>query len=172
MSTRDQLAEAFKAIRKSGGVARMNFMCCSSCAWAELSTVLEKRGLDEDTATVVFWNQQADDAFVKESRGSRRWGYWTQPGNVGDLRHALYLQWQGDKDLIAKSLKDAGLAVSVPADDSRTFIIFSSVDEMARHFEEEATRLTQYSFELRTALEKEERKVKALERKLKKATAV
>lgn len=85
MTDRDKIKAAFRGLRREDGyVARVNFMCCSSCGWAEIG--LSKKGADR----CVFWNRQANDAF---------------DGN-GDLVDSLFLQWAGDGRLIARRLRE------------------------------------------------------------------
>lgn len=147
-TTREKLAAAFKQIRKEGGIARMNFMCCSSCAWYELA---EKYGEDE-TRTMVFWNQQSDDSFVG-----------------GSLQYALCLQWQGDKDLIAKALADHDLVAITPADSSTTFIVYESWKHAALELAEDMGRKTKWADSIYDELLETKQKLEKAERKLKRA---
>lgn len=85
---REALRAAFRALRAQGYKARMNFACCSSCGWAELS------GDDDQEVALVFWNRQADGAFDE----------------YGDLRDgSLHLQWSGDAGVILAALRTQGL---------------------------------------------------------------
>lgn len=160
-TTREKIAAAFRQIRKEGGVARMNFMCCSSCGWAELA---EKYGEDSDR-TMVFWNQQADDAFYTD-RG------WGSVGSLyaGDLKYGLCLQWQGDKEQIAKAFKDNDVVAITPADESRTFTVYNDWKQAALDMADEVERQTKWAGllyketdDLRKKLEKAERKLKRAE---------
>jgi hypothetical protein len=107
MSDRDVLREAFKELRKHGYTARMNFSCCQSCAWYELS----KAGKDEK---VVFWHNQDNQSFD-------RWG---------NLRCGLYLAWSGDQVEIARLLGsqflNTRLALEIPRDETKRFVVYEA----------------------------------------------
>ena len=78
------LSKAFRALRKEGYVAKQNFMCCQSCAWAELSE-------GEAEKAVFYHNQDYQDL----KRGDD-----------------LYLAWSGDGNLIAETLIKNGMTIS------------------------------------------------------------
>lgn len=88
---RDRVSAAFKAIRKQGYVARMNFSCCSSCGYYELSQIVKKRG----GAGFVFWSRQVEQ---------RAW-------RDGKLVDTLNLSWAGDASKLVTALREAGLDV-------------------------------------------------------------
>jgi hypothetical protein len=65
MKTREQIRKAFELLRKEGVIARMNFMCCSSCALAELASLGKP---------VVFFNKQDnEDLKILEEVNIRYW---------------------------------------------------------------------------------------------------
>jgi hypothetical protein len=118
----ERVAAAFRAVRKlrlEGRpklVARMNFMCCGSCAGAALA---EKHG---EGAHGIFYSTQAEDAFKPQDRWSRR--------NVsdGNLHRSLYISWTlSPVELIAvcHAFRDEGLVVVVPEGESRSIEIQS-----------------------------------------------
>lgn len=49
MVNKQNLKNFFRDLRKEGFFARMNFMCCNTCAWAEVP---------EDKENVVFYHNQ------------------------------------------------------------------------------------------------------------------
>lgn len=77
------LSKAFRALRKEGYTAKQNFMCCQSCAWAELS--------EKEAEKAVFYHNQ----------------------DYRDLKHHqdLYLAWAGDGNHIANTLRNFGMEV-------------------------------------------------------------
>lgn len=100
MTDRQMVREAFAELRRQGYTAKMNFSCCSSCAWYELS---EAGKADK----AVFFNRQSNDAF-------------DGPTLVRDL----YLQWDGDHKVIAKALRaQFGKRVVAPKDTATCFRI-------------------------------------------------
>ena len=52
MSKQKPLTLAFKELRKSGYLAKQNFCCCQSCAWAgngkEIVEILNKYGIETE----------------------------------------------------------------------------------------------------------------------------
>jgi len=55
---RDLLKEAFKRIRKKSLYARMNFLCCGSCASYDLSQQLNK---SSNKLGYVYWHNQDEE---------------------------------------------------------------------------------------------------------------
>lgn len=92
MTDREKVKTVFAKLRKAGWFARMNFMCCSSCGWAELS---EKYG-EDDNKNIVFYNKQSADAFDIN-------------GNLGNSY--LPLQWSGNAREVVAELALAGFGV-------------------------------------------------------------
>lgn len=82
-STRQAISQAFMALRKQGYFARANFQCCGTCAVAA----------------------------VPEEKGERFAFYHAQ--DARDLRESgeCYIGWAGDGQLIASTLRAAGLKV-------------------------------------------------------------
>lgn len=74
------LTIAFKDLRKKGYFARMNFLCCQSCAW---------KAVPQDAEKVVFYHDQDADN-LKEGMD-------------------LYLAWSGDANEIINILSRRGL---------------------------------------------------------------
>lgn len=101
MTHREALKQAFKAIRKHGIAARMNFSCCSSCGHYDLGQKSDR---------FVFWNRQSEDSFRVEGRGWSR--YKSEIDN--NLHDELNLQWEGsdaDACLMVTTLQKFGLDV-------------------------------------------------------------
>lgn len=95
---RAKVRSAFGKLRRKGYFARMNYECCSSCAWASIP--------EDKTEKVIFYNQQSEDV-------------WKD----GKIMGMLYLQWAGDKGEIAEVFQECGLIVNVPEDTSNAFAI-------------------------------------------------
>ena len=64
----------FKTLRKNGFYARMNLMCCQTCACAELGDMAKKRG----DKPYVYWHGQ-DEAC---GRSDNKW--WLAFGHTDD----------------------------------------------------------------------------------------
>lgn len=77
----EKLTVAFKALRKTGYVARKSFWCCQSCAWS---------ALDEDKAKKAVFYHRQDAADMRRGNG-------------------VHLAWAGDGKEIAGILKEAGI---------------------------------------------------------------
>ena len=89
---RAKISAAFRALRKKGWTAKMNFSCCSSCAWSELS-----EDHNEDDEIVFFHNQDNDR--LKET--GETWLSWSGDGRVlFDVLNDFELTpiWDGSKD--------------------------------------------------------------------------
>jgi len=81
--TRNAIAHAFRDLRRQGYFARANFQCCGSCAVAA----------------------------IPEAKGKRFAYYHAQ--DAQDLRKSgrCFIGWAGDGQLIATTLRRAGLMV-------------------------------------------------------------
>ena len=92
------LSKAFRALRKEGYTAKQNFMCCQSCAWAELS--------EKEAEKVVFYHNQ----------------------DYQDLKRGddLYLAWAGDGNLIAETLIKNGMTISWDGTANTRIMVHSS----------------------------------------------
>lgn len=81
------LTVAFRELRKLGYFARQNFLCCQTCAWADVPD-------DKANKAVFYHRQDADDL---EKRG-RCYLAWSGDGNeiVSVLqKHGLKTEWDG-----------------------------------------------------------------------------
>jgi hypothetical protein len=103
---RDRLADAFKALRRQGYLARANFSCCGSCGSYELGERLAARPALNG---YVFWNRQSNDAF--KQRGRR--------GLDENLHSTLYLAWSGDAAVLVAALRAEGLTVEHDGTEAR-----------------------------------------------------
>jgi len=91
MNDRDKLKAAFAELRKLGWFARMDFWCCQTCGNAAAHEALEKKGISDDDAKVVFWHNQDDDSFREGE-----WRSWHKDGEkTKDLHATLYLSHTG-----------------------------------------------------------------------------
>jgi len=80
---KEQLAKAFKELRKVGYFARQNHKCCQSCGWASVP--------DDKSERAVFYHAQDKQRMDKD----------------GDV----YLAWAGSGEEIVSILKNNGLNV-------------------------------------------------------------
>lgn len=101
---RGRLKAAFADLRKRGYAARMNFMCCGSCA----SYALNEKHPDKPH---VYWHRQGDAAFTVRQRFGRI-------ERSDDLVDTLYIHWSGDGEEIAAVLRDWGLRVKWEGSDA------------------------------------------------------
>ena len=62
MTTREKVRKAFRKLRKEGFFARMSYLCCSSCATAEMGIF---HGLTPESNFAYFHKQDAE-AFNKD----------------------------------------------------------------------------------------------------------
>ncbi len=69
MDNKQKLNELFKQLRKEGFVARQNFMCCQTCALAEL----DAKGI-KDGDNYTFYHRQDKEYFDKNNRLMLAWG--------------------------------------------------------------------------------------------------
>jgi hypothetical protein len=108
---RFQLKEAFKRIRKKKLYARMNFLCCSSCASYDLSTKLNNSNTKLGYA---YWHSQDEESL--QTHGYLLVGYGAKVKKdhvkVGQMivdtleEMGIPHKWSGDSDeriLVGKS---------------------------------------------------------------------
>lgn len=57
---RDKVKQVFKTLRRSGFVARMNFLCCSSCAGYVLG---ERLDASTDKEYAAYWHRQDEERY-------------------------------------------------------------------------------------------------------------
>ena len=82
---RDRVRFAFAALRRQGCFARMDFWCCSSCAWA---------AVPDGEDWVVLYHKQDAEAFDED-------------GNL--TGRSLYLRYRGDARPVLSALLATGL---------------------------------------------------------------
>jgi hypothetical protein len=99
------LRKAFAALRKAGYIARMNFSCCGTCGWYDLSLVAkDKCRQGKEPKGTVFYHRQAGDRLDRTGKTD--------------------LQWEGDQHEICRILRANGVPVSIePETDARTIEI-------------------------------------------------
>jgi len=109
------LKKAFKDLRKEDKLlARMNFLCCTTCAGYELATTAEN--LYEKGKKVngcVFWNRQSHRSFLKEGELYLQYGplhtekfgiIGLDAKEVGKIvckkleKYGIEYEWNGDPD--------------------------------------------------------------------------
>lgn len=78
-----KIRKSFAQFRRMGYFARQNFMCCQTCAWAEIPK-------NESKKAVFYHNQDSEDI----------------------LSGKLHVAWSGDGDEIVKVFNSNGLFVS------------------------------------------------------------
>ena len=98
-----RILRAFEALAAKGYVAEPALWPTTSGCWERVAELTE----DVENVRAVFWNTQSHDSAFDPR---------------GDLRDELYLGWSGDREEIAEVLTRAGLPLTVPEDDSTTFI--------------------------------------------------
>jgi len=69
--TRERLKDVFRDLRKDGFIARINYMCCNTCAQYSLFSKIEKKWKETGKIPkgVIYWHQQEDKAFKEENGG-------------------------------------------------------------------------------------------------------
>lgn len=88
-----QLTVAFKAMRKAGFVARQNFWCCQSCAWADLGDKYPEREHE-----FVFYHKQ-DTERIPSGAICLAWDSEHPELIISALVNAgLKVQWDGTSD--------------------------------------------------------------------------
>lgn len=88
MTTKQQVNNGFRLLRKAGYFAKQNFWCCRSCG---LSAIPEDK-----SEKYVFYHNQDNDAWNRKSR---------------TLDKKLYLAWNGDCEEICNILTSVGLSL-------------------------------------------------------------
>ena len=122
-TVKERIRDAFKQIRKQGGIARMNYTCCQSCAWAEIESDYPDAN---DDSTIVFYHRQDAEALTKYGNLERDWT-WKGDERVYYTRK-LYLAHQGNSDFIARVLRDNGLTLEWDGT-SRQRIAITGIEE-------------------------------------------
>jgi hypothetical protein len=101
MTDRQKIATAFKALRRNGIMARMNFLCCGECGHAAMHDRLG------DGRDYVFYHAQEHDRFKK-----------------GEMlpTSGIRMQWSGTMETaraICVALGAVGLRAQMPADEDK-----------------------------------------------------
>ena len=90
---KSKLNFSFRGLRKAGYIARQNFMCCQTCAWAEIPDIADK---------VVFYHRQ-DSAHLPSGH--------------------VYMGWCGDGERIASTFRNSGLLVEWDGKDCTRILV-------------------------------------------------
>ncbi|WP_031080015.1 DUF6891 domain-containing protein [Streptomyces sp. NRRL WC-3549] len=105
-----RLVRAFAALEEIGYLAEPDFAYTNSSGWSD---VHERR---TEPTQAVFWNSQAHlDCFDDE----------------GMLIDDLPLQWAGDPDVIAATLRESGLVIEVPQVSEMVFYVCPEDEDTA-----------------------------------------
>jgi len=97
MSSRSDLKKSFAQLRKKGYIAKMNFNCCNTCAWAEIGDNYP------DVDKVVFYHKQGGNDLKNTGR--------------------VYLSWCGDGKEICEVFKNNGIKVVWNGSESNTILL-------------------------------------------------
>ena len=87
---KSRITKAFSELRKLGYFARQNFLCCQSCAWAEVP--------ENKSEKVVFYHNQDNDNLKSEGKCHLA---WSGDGNeiVSVLnKHGVKTEWDGSSN--------------------------------------------------------------------------
>ena len=122
---RAKLAELFKQFRKEGYLARMNHLCCSSCAGSDLSTRAEE--LNEKGKSVkgcVFWHNQDESGWNSSGYLPLRYGPLdtSKSGEIG-------LSAKEIGEYICQSLTAAGITHNWDGDPGQVIFVLGPKDE-------------------------------------------
>jgi len=88
MTTKQQVNNAFRLLRKAGYFAKQDFLCCMSCGLANIPK--------DNIEKYVFYHDQDNDAWDKKSKV---------------LKEKLWLAWDGDCEEICNILTSVGLSL-------------------------------------------------------------
>ena len=119
-STLERLKKAFKDLRKEDKLlARMNFLCCSTCAGYELATIatnLYEKG--KKVNGCVFWNRQSHRTFLEKGKLSLQYGplHTEKFGVIG-------LDTKEVGKIVCKKLEKYGIKYEWNGDPDRTILV-------------------------------------------------
>jgi len=108
---REKVKEVFKVLRKHGFIARMNFLCCSTCASYELG---ERLNTSCDKKFVAYWHNQDEERY--RETGHLHIRYFSKEGE--SIKEA-------GKDIIML-LKLAGVVYRWDGNTRRTIEVFET----------------------------------------------
>ena len=89
------LNKAFRELRKEGFIAKQNFMCCQTCAWA---------AIPEKEKKVVFYHRQDNDTLKS--------------------KNSCYIAWKGNGNQIIEIFNKNGVRTHWDGLDSTRIEIF------------------------------------------------
>lgn len=92
MSTKQQLNQAFRELRKAGYFARQNFWCCSSCACADIPQAYGNK--------FVFYHKQAGENLQHEGQCYLQWGMDGNAHEIVDIlrKNGVQASWEGSEN--------------------------------------------------------------------------
>lgn len=117
------IANGFKALRRAGLVARQRFLCCASCAHSQLCVEHGRDKRHRDRAGYAFFHRQDAEHFEKTGIVHVRYGVFPKrrESTKAERKRATALG-----ELIAKTLREAGLNVRWSGDPDTTILAFGA----------------------------------------------
>lgn len=133
---RNIMAQVFKALRKRGYLARMNFSCCSSCAGYDLATrASEMTDKGKDIAGCAFWHKQDEAYYWETGQLALRYGH-LGTAKHGDLGKPTKEQGEEIVALIAECSK----SIEVDWDGNPASVIYVADSGYAERLAEDRKR--------------------------------
>lgn len=85
---KEKISKSFAQLRKMGYFARMNFWCCSTCAWADVP--------EEKSDKVIFYHNQDNDSLKESGSTYLAWAS-PNPQEIIDVlkNNGLTVEWDG-----------------------------------------------------------------------------
>lgn len=112
---RSKVNLAFEELSSMGFIARTNFLCCRTCATAELSDLAIRANQDR----VVYWHGQDEDSFKETGNLVIRY-FYAPPDDTDDDTLEIEIQI-GEQ--VATALRSAGLNVSWDGDPNKCIVV-------------------------------------------------
>jgi len=106
-ANRDKLRDAFRRMRKTKLVARMNFSCCGNCGAYELGSMVQEAGGSK--LGYAFFHHQDNDRLESSGKVMLCYGPWYPPNDSDDQLHDERTTIIGT--LVLAALLREGLAV-------------------------------------------------------------
>ena len=99
---KNRIKRTFKELRQNHGfVARMNFTCCSSCGWYEMSQNKALKGLSEaeiENANIVFYHNQDKSSMEEYGKLYLAWSGNGQTIVNALVKNRLLVEWDGKRE--------------------------------------------------------------------------
>lgn len=130
----NRLNDAFRAMRRAGLIARQNYLCCSSCAGAQIAVDIENK-IDKDPkakdkiAGTCFYHRQ--DAAALGRRGNDAI-MMLRYGNLDTQKHGMVGNTTEEVGrIVCQALRESGIGFEWDGDPSKCIEI-SVADAMAK----------------------------------------